>query len=190
MKRTIVLMLVVLLLLPSLTLAQDDDRITIRFIHRWGNVTWIPEVLEPAFEAAFPQYDLELRVADNYNNAYDLYTLAHEQGDPPELLQGTSSNTQAPRDTGFFKPLHEAIGDRTESMAYRCGSTRLSVPLRPSISWMASTTNCRGMPRRRSSLPTWICSWKPAWPKMSTISLPSPQPGRKSMKPAPSSLTG
>jgi len=30
MKRFIVLMLVVLLLLPSLTLAQDDDRITIR----------------------------------------------------------------------------------------------------------------------------------------------------------------
>lgn len=110
----VLLLLVLVLLLPSLTLAQDDDRIKIRFFHRWGNITWIPEVLEPAFEAAFPQYDLELRVADNYNNAYDLYTLAQEQGDPPELLQGTSSNTQAPRDSGFFKPLHEAIGDRTE----------------------------------------------------------------------------
>ena len=102
--------LVVLILLPSLTLAQDDDRVTIRFWHIWGNVTWLPEVVEPAFEAAFPQYDLELRVLDGYRNAYDLYTLAQEQGDPPELLQGTSSNTQAPRDSGFFKPLHEAIG--------------------------------------------------------------------------------
>ncbi len=95
-------------------LAQDDDRTTVRFWHRWGNVTWLPDVVEPAFEAAFPQYDLELRVMDNYNHAYEIYILAQEQGDPPELLQGTSSNTQAPRDTGFFKPLHEAIGDRTE----------------------------------------------------------------------------
>ena len=114
MEKIFVLMLVVPLLLPSLTLAQDDDRITIRFWHVWGNVTWLPEVVEPAFEAAFPQYDLELRVLDGYRNAYDLYTLAQEQGDPPELLQGTSSNTQAPRDSGFFKPIHEAIAGRAE----------------------------------------------------------------------------
>jgi sn-glycerol 3-phosphate transport system substrate-binding protein len=114
MKRTTLLIVLILTLFPSLALTQDDDRVTIRFWHVWGNVTWLPEVVEPAFEAAFPQYDLELRVLDGYNNAYDLYTLAQEQGDPPELLQGTSSNTQAPRDSGFFKPLHEAIAGRTE----------------------------------------------------------------------------
>ena len=114
MKRMTLLIVLILTLFPSLALTQDDDRVTIRFWHRWGNVTWLPEVVEPTFEAAFPQYDLELRVFDGYSNAYDLYTLAQEQGDPPELLQGTSSNTQAPRDSGFFKPLHEAIGDRTE----------------------------------------------------------------------------
>ncbi len=114
MKRMTILFVLILTLFPSLALTQDDDRVTIRFWHIWGNVTWFPEVLEPAFEAAFPQYDLELRVLDGYNNAYDLYTLAQEQGDPPELLQGTSSNTQAPRDSGFFKPLHEAIDGRTE----------------------------------------------------------------------------
>ncbi len=114
MKRMTILFVLILTLFPSLVLTQDDDRVTIRFWHIWGNVTWFPEELEPAFEAAFPQYDLELRVLDGYNNAYDLYTLAQEQGDPPELLQGTSSNTQAPRDSGFFKPLHEAIDGRTE----------------------------------------------------------------------------
>ena len=115
MKKMITLIVLMLVLAPPISnFAQDDDRITIRFWHIWGNVTWLPEVVEPAFEAAFPQYDLELRVLDGYRNAYDLYTLAQEQGDPPELLQGTSSNTQAPRDTGFFKPLHEAIAGRTE----------------------------------------------------------------------------
>ena len=115
MKKMITLIVLMLVLAPPISnFAQDDDRITIRFWHIWGNVTWLPEVVEPAFEAAFPQYDLELRVLDGYRNAYDLYTLAQEQGDPPELLQGTSSNTQAPRDSGFFKPLHEAIGGRTE----------------------------------------------------------------------------
>jgi sn-glycerol 3-phosphate transport system substrate-binding protein len=114
MKRTTLLIVLILTLFPSLALTQDDDRVTIRFWHVWGNVTWLPDVVEPAFEAAFPQYDLELRVLDGYNNAYDLYTLAQEQGDPPELLQGTSSNTQAPRDSGFFKPLHEAVDGRTE----------------------------------------------------------------------------
>ncbi len=114
MKRMTLLIILILTLFPSLVLTQDDDRVTIRFWHIWGNVTWLPDVVEPAFEAAFPQYDLELRVLDGYNNAYDLYTLAQEQGDPPELLQGTSSNTQAPRDSGFFKPLHEAVDGRTE----------------------------------------------------------------------------
>ena len=114
MKRMTILIVLILTLFPSLALTQDDDRVTIRFWHIWGNVTWLPDVVEPAFEAAFPQYDLELRVLDGYNNAYDLYTLAQEQGDPPELLQGTSSNTQAPRDSGFFKPLHEAVDGRTE----------------------------------------------------------------------------
>ena len=114
MKRMTLLIVLILTLFPSLVLTQDDDRVTIRFWHIWGNVTWLPDVVEPAFEAAFPQYDLELRVLDGYNNAYDLYTLAQEQGDPPELLQGTSSNTQAPRDSGFFKPLHEAVDGRTE----------------------------------------------------------------------------
>ena len=114
MKRMTLLIVLILTLFPSLALTQDDDRVTIRFWHIWGNVTWLPDVVEPAFEAAFPQYDLELRVLDGYNNAYDLYTLAQEQGDPPELLQGTSSNTQAPRDSGFFKPLHEAVDGRTE----------------------------------------------------------------------------
>ena len=114
MKRMTLLIILILTLFPSLVLTQDDDRVTIRFWHVWGNVTWLPDVVEPAFEAAFPQYDLELRVLDGYNNAYDLYTLAQEQGDPPELLQGTSSNTQAPRDSGFFKPLHEAVDGRTE----------------------------------------------------------------------------
>ena len=113
-KRMTLLIILILTLFPSLVLTQDDDRVTIRFWHIWGNVTWLPDVVEPAFEAAFPQYDLELRVLDGYNNAYDLYTLAQEQGDPPELLQGTSSNTQAPRDSGFFKPLHEAVDGRTE----------------------------------------------------------------------------
>jgi len=91
-----------------------EYRTPIIYWHTWKSSTWLPDVVEPAFEEAFPQYDLQLRAMPGYNDAYDLYTLAQGQGDPPAILQGTSSNTQAPRDSGWFKPLHEAIDGRTE----------------------------------------------------------------------------
>ena len=87
---------------------------TIQYWHTWKANTWLPGELKKEFEKAYPQYELELLAIKGYNKVYDLYTLAHEQGNPPAILQATGSNTQAPRDSGWFKPLHEAIGGRTE----------------------------------------------------------------------------
>lgn len=87
---------------------------TIQYWHTWKANTWLPGELKEEFEKAYPQYELELLAIKGYDKVYDLYTLAHEQGNPPAILQATGSNTQAPRDSGWFKPLHEAIGGRTE----------------------------------------------------------------------------
>lgn len=113
-SKKLFILLCILTLLPLTVSAQDDDRITIEFWHIFGNVTWLPEELEPAFEAAFPQYDLELRVMDGYNNAYDIYILAQQTGEPPAILQSNAANTIGARDSGYFRPLHEAIDGRSE----------------------------------------------------------------------------
>jgi len=89
--------------------AQEDEKITIRFVHAMGWINWLPEEVEPAFEEAFPQYDLELIIPGGYVEVIETYGLAQEQGDPPELVQVYEAGTQEMRDTGYFKPIHEAI---------------------------------------------------------------------------------
>ncbi|NDJ62812.1 MAG: extracellular solute-binding protein, partial [Chloroflexi bacterium] len=100
--------LVALLLGTSVAFAQDEP-ITIRFVHAMGWVSWLPEEVEPAFEAAFPQYDLELIVPGGYTDVIEVYGLSQEQGDPPELVQVYEAGTQEMRDTDFFKPIHVAV---------------------------------------------------------------------------------
>lgn len=112
MKRNLLRMglLSVLVFVLSISLAaQDSSKIKIRFLHAMGWVNWLPEEVEPAFEEAFPQYDLELIVPGGYPEVIEVYGLAQEQGDPPELVQVYEAGTQEMRDTGYFKPIWQAV---------------------------------------------------------------------------------
>lgn len=106
----------VLLALLSLTpvAAQNSDRIVIEFWHRNFLLDYFNAEVEPEFEAAYPQYDLVSRVFDTYRQTWDNYILAQEQGNAPAAMMGTETLTQVLRDSGYFKPVWEAIGDREE----------------------------------------------------------------------------
>lgn len=94
--------------------AQNDGRIQIEYWHRNFLLDYFNQEIEPAFEAAYPQYDLVQRVFDTYRQTWDNYILAQEQGNPPAVIMGTETLTQVLRDSGYFRSVHEAIGNREE----------------------------------------------------------------------------
>ena len=73
-----------------------------------------------AFSEVFPQYSVVIEGYNNYEELFGAAALAFEQGNPPAIVQYFEAATQDARDarladdTPWFKPVAEAIGDRTE----------------------------------------------------------------------------
>ena len=67
-----------------------------------------------SFEADYPHIDVQLQTFDSYDAVFDSYVLAEEQGNEPAIANLFEVLTQQARDTGYFKPLHEAIGGRSD----------------------------------------------------------------------------
>ena len=67
-----------------------------------------------SFEAEYPHIDVQLQTFDSYDAVFDSYVLAEEQGNEPAIANLFEVLTQQARDTGYFKPLHEAIGGRSD----------------------------------------------------------------------------
>jgi sn-glycerol 3-phosphate transport system substrate-binding protein len=109
MKRTFLAAVVLLALSISAVVAQEEERIEIEFYHAMGWVNWLTDVFEPAFEEAFPQYDLVQNIPGGYTDVIELNALAQEQGNPPALVQVYEAGTQEMRDSGYFKPIFEAV---------------------------------------------------------------------------------
>ncbi len=66
-----------------------------------------------SFEAEYPNIDISLQTFDSYDAVFDSYVLAEEQGNQPAMANLFEVLTQQARDTGYFKPLHEALGGRS-----------------------------------------------------------------------------
>ena len=66
------------------------------------------------FEAEYPNIDIDLQTFDSYDAVFDSYVLAEEQGNEPAIANLFEVLTQQARDTGYFKPLHEAVAGRSE----------------------------------------------------------------------------
>lgn len=119
-KRKNVMVLLSVLMLASMVLsvmpafAQDapiDVRMWIAFTDR--RLDWAREKAGE-FNAAFPQYNVIVEGYDNYEDLFAATALAAEQGNLPEIVQYFEVATQTARDSGYFKSIAEAIGDRTE----------------------------------------------------------------------------
>jgi sn-glycerol 3-phosphate transport system substrate-binding protein len=66
------------------------------------------------FNAAFPQYNVTVQGYANYEELFAATALASEQGSLPAVVQYFEVATQDARDSGYFKSIAEALGDRTE----------------------------------------------------------------------------
>ncbi len=80
-------------------------------------VSWLAEYMDPQiteFQQQFPNITIESRLFETYEDTFDNYVLAQEQGENPALVNMFEVLTQQSRDTGYFKSVAEAIDGRTE----------------------------------------------------------------------------
>jgi sn-glycerol 3-phosphate transport system substrate-binding protein len=66
------------------------------------------------FNELFPQYNVTVQGYANYEELFAATALASEQGSLPAIVQYFEVATQDARDSGYFKSIAEALGDRTE----------------------------------------------------------------------------
>ncbi len=66
------------------------------------------------FNEMFPQYNVTIQGYANYEELFAATALAAEQGNLPAVVQYFEVATQDARDSGYFRSIAEAMGDRTE----------------------------------------------------------------------------
>jgi sn-glycerol 3-phosphate transport system substrate-binding protein len=66
------------------------------------------------FNEMMPQYNVTIAEYTDYEPLLDAYTLAQEQGNPPEIIQLFEVGTQFAIDSGWFKPVSQIINGRDE----------------------------------------------------------------------------
>lgn len=96
--------------------AFAQEPIEIKFWHIFqdeNRKNWTQGVAD-AFNAQFPQYNVVPEAFENYEVLLEAATQALEQGTAPALMQYFEVATQNARDLGYFKPVADALGDRTE----------------------------------------------------------------------------
>lgn len=115
-RKRIVVSVFLLLLVLVMSPAAAQEKIEIKFWHIFqdeNRLSWSKDVAA-AFNAQFPQYNVVVEAYENYEVLLDTAALALEQGNAPALLQYFEVATQFARDSGFFKPVAEALNGRTE----------------------------------------------------------------------------
>jgi sn-glycerol 3-phosphate transport system substrate-binding protein len=66
------------------------------------------------FSEMLPQYTVTISEYTDYEPLLDAYTLAQEQGNPPEIIQLFEVGTQFAIDSGWFKPVSQIVDGRDE----------------------------------------------------------------------------
>jgi sn-glycerol 3-phosphate transport system substrate-binding protein len=111
---TIVLVMVLALAVPVSPIgAQEKTRVDVWIAfqdYRWD---WAKEVAAD-FNAMFPQYEVVVTGGYSYETMFAQVAVAAEQGQLPAVVQYFEAATQDARDTGLFKPIADALADRTE----------------------------------------------------------------------------
>lgn len=118
MKKLVFLTIVFALVMtmaapPSITKAQDPTEIEVWIAFSDYRLDWTKEVAE-AFNAMFPQYQVEIVGGMSYEEMFAQVSVAAEQDALPGVIHFNEASTQDARDSGNFKPIAEAFGDRTE----------------------------------------------------------------------------
>lgn len=118
MKKVIFAMVMMALVLalaaPSGAIqAQDPVKIEVWIAFSDYRLDWVKEVAEE-FNAMFPQYQVNIVGGMSYEEMFAQVSVAAEQNALPGVIHFNEASTQDARDSGNFKPIAQALGDRTE----------------------------------------------------------------------------
>ncbi len=118
MKKLVFLSMALVMMLAlaapgATTVAQEKTKIDVWIAfqdYRWD---WTKEVAA-RFNEMFPQYEVVVTGGYSYETVFAQVAVAAEQGQLPAVVQFFEAGTQDARDSGLFKPIADALGDRTE----------------------------------------------------------------------------
>jgi sn-glycerol 3-phosphate transport system substrate-binding protein len=110
----LVLAILAALVVPAaVTTAQDPVEVEVWIAFDDYRLDWASEVAAQ-FNEEFPQYQVTIVGGHSYESVFAETAVAAEQGDLPAVVQFFDAGTQDAYDSGFFKPIAQALGDRTE----------------------------------------------------------------------------
>ncbi|MFO7321274.1 MAG: extracellular solute-binding protein [Chloroflexota bacterium] len=114
-NRAFFLCLLLMGLVLAAPVAAQDEPIDVVawFAFTDYRLDWLQEKAA-AFNEQFPQYNVTIEGFANYEELFTSTTLAAEQNSLPAIIQYFEVATQDALDSGYFKPVAEAIGDREE----------------------------------------------------------------------------
>jgi sn-glycerol 3-phosphate transport system substrate-binding protein len=108
-----VMILCSLLLAVAPSTAQEPMNIEVWIAFVDYRLDWVVDVANK-FNEEYPQYNVTIREYTDYEPLLDAYTLAQEQGNPPQSIQLFEVGTQFAIDSGWFRPVAEIIAGREE----------------------------------------------------------------------------
>lgn len=115
MRKSLLVMLVLVITLlavvPVLAQSPTDVKMWIAFTD--NRLDWAKQKAA-IFNEKFPQYNVVVEGYNNYEELFAATALAAEQNSLPAIVQYFEVATQDARDSGYFKPIAAALGDRTE----------------------------------------------------------------------------
>jgi len=111
MKRTMIMLLVILLLAAFSVSAQDDEPVTLRLASwQWEDAAYLPfwEGTTEAFMEEHPNVTIE-RFAFPIDQLWDRINLEVAAGTPPDLIEVTGFNVYEYMNLGVLAPLNECF---------------------------------------------------------------------------------
>lgn len=111
---SVVLVMILALAAPGATsVAQEKTKIDVWIAFQDYRLDWAKGVADK-FNQMFPQYEVVITGGYSYETVFAQVAVAAEQGQLPAVVQFFEAGTQDARDSGLFKPIADALGDRTE----------------------------------------------------------------------------
>ncbi|MBZ0283917.1 MAG: extracellular solute-binding protein [Anaerolineae bacterium] len=113
-KRSFLLIVLAAMLLTVVpAFAQDATEVKVWIAFTDNRLDWTKEKAA-AFNEAFPQYNVVVEGYSNYEELFSATQLAAEQNALPAVVQYFEVASQNAIDSGYFKPIADVLGDRTE----------------------------------------------------------------------------
>jgi sn-glycerol 3-phosphate transport system substrate-binding protein len=112
-KIVLLAVLAAILLSAAPALAQDKTQIKMWIAFTDNRLDWTKDKAA-RFGELFPQYEVIVEGYPNYEQLFSATALAAGNDALPSIVQYFEVATQNARDSGYFKSLADAIGDRTE----------------------------------------------------------------------------